>query len=70
MRVGHAHFAPCRWAILNPASMKQALVEGAQRIPEPSASMFVQGQGKMDLLASQVPAAPPHWLSAFFGNFS
>lgn len=38
--------------------MKQALVEGAQRIPEPSTSMFVQGQGKMDLLASQVPPRP------------
>ena len=56
--------APRRWEILNPASMKQALVEGAQRIPEPSASMFVQGQGKMDLLASQVPPALSHTLSS------
>lgn len=41
-----------RWAILNPASMKQALVEGAARIPGPN--MFEQGQGKLDLLASKV----------------
>eukprot|EP00208_Stichococcus_sp_RCC1054_P004683 CAMPEP_0206137894 /NCGR_PEP_ID=MMETSP1473-20131121/2920_1 /ASSEMBLY_ACC=CAM_ASM_001109 /TAXON_ID=1461547 /ORGANISM="Stichococcus sp, Strain RCC1054" /LENGTH=1275 /DNA_ID=CAMNT_0053531159 /DNA_START=224 /DNA_END=4048 /DNA_ORIENTATION=+ len=42
-----------RWEVLNPASMKQALVEGAVRVPEETASMFVQGQGKLDLLASQ-----------------
>lgn len=44
--------------MLNPASMKQALVEGAVRVPEETASMFVQGQGKLDLLASQARA---HW---------
>lgn len=38
--------------MLNPASMKQALVEGATRIPGPN--MFEQGQGKLDLLASKV----------------
>lgn len=43
----------CRWDVVNPASMKQALVEGAVRVPEETASMFVQGQGKLDLLASQ-----------------
>jgi membrane-bound transcription factor site-1 protease len=32
--------------------MKQALVEGATRIPGPN--MFEQGQGKLDLLASKV----------------
>jgi membrane-bound transcription factor site-1 protease len=41
-----------RWAVLNPASMKQALVEGATRISGPN--MFEQGQGKLDLLASKV----------------
>ena len=43
-----------RWELLNPASMKQALVEGAAPIPQAAASMFVQGSGKVDLLASQV----------------
>ncbi len=41
--------------MLNPASMKQALVEGATRIPGPN--MFEQGQGKLDLLASKVCTA-------------
>lgn len=35
--------------------MKQALVEGAQRIP--GINMFEQGQGKLDLQASMVRAA-------------
>ena len=54
-----------RWqsegGVLTPAAMKQALVEGAQRIP--GISMFEQGQGKMDLQASMVrlrsPIRPP-----------
>ena len=41
--------------MLTPAAMKQALVEGAQRIP--GISMFEQGQGKMDLQASMVRAS-------------
>jgi len=45
-----------RWALLNPASMKQALVEGASRIAGPN--MFEQGQGKLDLLASKVRTSP------------
>ncbi len=44
-----------RWKLLNPASMKQALVEGATRIDAPN--MFEQGQGKLNLLASRVSAA-------------
>ncbi len=44
-----------RWKLLNPASMKQALVEGATRINAPN--MFEQGQGKLNLLASRVSAA-------------
>ena len=51
----------CRWqsegGVLNPAAMKQALVEGAQRIP--GISMFEQGQGKMDLQASMVRSSSP-----------
>jgi hypothetical protein len=43
-----------RWhgagGVLNPAAMKQALVEGAARIP--GINMFEQGQGKLDLQAS------------------
>lgn len=43
-----------RWhytgGILNPASMKQALVEGA--VPIPGINMFEQGQGKLHLLHS------------------
>ena len=46
----------CRWhfsgGILNPASMKQALVEGA--VPIPGISMYEQGQGKLDLARSKV----------------
>lgn len=48
-----------RWhfsnGILNPASMKQALVEGAEAIP--GISMYEQGQGKLDLVKSQVSVA-------------
>lgn len=36
-----------RWNILNPASMKQALVEGATRLE--GVSMYVQGAGKINL---------------------
>ena len=39
-----------RWSILNPAVMKQALVEGAKRLG--SAHRYEQGAGKLDLLAS------------------
>ena len=49
----------CRWhrrgGILNPASMKQALVEGAERIP--GINLFEQGAGKMNLLNSTVSVA-------------
>ena len=49
----------CRWhrrgGILNPASMKQALVEGAERIP--GINLFEQGAGKMNLLNSTVSEA-------------
>lgn len=41
----------CRWKLLNPASMKQALVEGATVIP--GINMFEQGQGKLNLHTSQ-----------------
>ena len=40
---------------MNPASMKQALVEGAERIP--GINLFEQGAGKMNLLNSTVSAA-------------
>lgn len=36
-----------RKLILNPASMKQALVEGAFKLPGPN--MFEQGAGRLDL---------------------
>mmetsp|Transcript_1171 Transcript_1171/g.3431 ORF Transcript_1171/g.3431 Transcript_1171/m.3431 type:complete len:1157 (-) Transcript_1171:13-3483(-) len=39
-----------RWSILNPASMKQALVEGAVVLNGPH--MFEQGQGKINLVNS------------------
>ncbi|KAH9300652.1 hypothetical protein KI387_012235, partial [Taxus chinensis] len=39
-----------RWDILNPASMKQALVEGAAKLGGPN--MFEQGAGRLDLLES------------------
>ena len=38
--------------MLNPASMKQALVEAAARTAD--APMFEQGQGKLNLLGSRV----------------
>ena len=40
---------------MNPASMKQALVEGAERIP--GINLFEQGAGKMNLLNSTVSVA-------------
>lgn len=36
-----------RWRLLNPASMKQALVEGATRLSGPH--MFEQGMGRISL---------------------
>uniref|UniRef100_A0A7I4FMN5 Peptidase S8/S53 domain-containing protein n=1 Tax=Physcomitrium patens TaxID=3218 RepID=A0A7I4FMN5_PHYPA len=39
-----------RWNLLNPASMKQALVEGASRLSGPN--MFEQGAGRLNLLKS------------------
>ncbi|BBN19114.1 membrane-bound transcription factor site-1 protease [Marchantia polymorpha subsp. ruderalis] len=39
-----------RWDILNPASMKQALVEGATRLVGPN--MYEQGAGRLNLLKS------------------
>jgi membrane-bound transcription factor site-1 protease len=36
-----------RWNLLNPASMKQALVEGALRLSGPN--MFEQGAGRLNL---------------------
>ncbi|GAX78554.1 hypothetical protein CEUSTIGMA_g5994.t1 [Chlamydomonas eustigma] len=36
-----------RWSVLNPASMKQALIEGADKLP--GLSMFEQGSGKLNL---------------------
>lgn len=39
-----------RWEIINPASMKQALVEGAARLD--GSNMFEQGAGRLDLLES------------------
>ena len=36
-----------RWKVLNPASMKQALVEGAKRLE--GAHIYEQGAGKIDL---------------------
>lgn len=43
--------APQRWQLLNPASMKQALVEGAERLPE--LNLYEQGNGRISLAASQ-----------------
>jgi len=39
-----------RWSVLNPASMKQALVEGADRLP--SLNIYEQGAGRINLAAS------------------
>lgn len=39
-----------RWNIINPASMKQALIEAAT--PVPNANIFEQGQGKLNLLGA------------------
>lgn len=36
-----------RWKLLNPASMKQALIEGASRLSGPN--MFEQGAGRLNL---------------------
>eukprot|EP00899_Mesostigma_viride_P028660 jgi/Mesvir1/897/Mv17459-RA.1 len=39
-----------RWEILNPASMKQALIEGAVRLKDQN--LYEQGMGKLNLVAS------------------
>lgn len=44
-----------RWPLLNPASMKQALIEGAQRLPK--LNIHEQGHGLVDLAASQAVLA-------------
>lgn len=41
-----------RWQLLNPASMKQALVEGAVRLPD--LNLYEQGAGRINLVASKV----------------
>ncbi len=51
---GRWHFSG---GILNPASMKQALVEGA--VPIPGITMYEQGQGKLDLVRSKVAIPTP-----------
>ena len=45
----------CRWQVLNPASMKQALVESAIRIDGPH--MYEQGQGKLNIIGAKVCAS-------------
>lgn len=44
-----------RWDVLNPASMKQALVEGAERLP--GMNMFEQGNGRVTLAAAEAVLA-------------
>ena len=36
--------------IINPASMKQALIASARRLPDSNVNMFEQGHGKLDLI--------------------
>jgi membrane-bound transcription factor site-1 protease len=38
----------CRGSVINPGSMKQALLASARRLP--GVGMFEQGAGKLDLL--------------------
>lgn len=47
--------ARARWRLLNPASMKQALVEGAERLPD--LNIFEQGAGRVSLAASEAVLA-------------
>ena len=39
-----------RMDIINPASMKQALISSARRLPDTNVNMFEQGHGKLDLV--------------------
>lgn len=39
-----------RLDVINPASMKQALIASARRLPDPNVNMFEQGHGKLDLV--------------------
>ncbi|XP_052230878.1 membrane-bound transcription factor site-1 protease-like [Dreissena polymorpha] len=39
-----------REGVINPASMKQALIASARRLPDTAVNMFEQGHGKLDLL--------------------
>ena len=36
--------------VINPASMKQALIASARRLPDSNVNMFEQGHGKLDLI--------------------
>lgn len=39
-----------RLDVINPASMKQALITSARRLPDANVNMFEQGHGKLDLI--------------------
>ncbi|WAR11340.1 MBTP1-like protein, partial [Mya arenaria] len=39
-----------RFDVINPASMKQALIASARRLPDSNVNMFEQGHGKLDLV--------------------
>lgn len=39
-----------RMDVINPASMKQALIASARRLPDSNVNMFEQGHGKLDLI--------------------
>ncbi len=50
---------PQRWAVLNPASMKQALIEGAERLP--NLNLYEQGAGKLNLHRSMAILKVSEW---------
>ena len=48
----HCYFSSVldRIDVINPASMKQALIASARRLPDSNVNMFEQGHGKLDLV--------------------
>jgi len=58
-----------RASVINPASMKQALMVSARRLPDTGVNMFEQGHGKLDLirayqtLRTYKPQARYHFLN-------
>ena len=55
-----------RRALINPASIKQILMDSAQKLPPSTANIFEQGSGKLDLIEAHRVS---HFVVRFCCNF-